>query len=164
MNNFSIKTVIIFLSFILIPYVVYGKNHEHHSNQCSVHVKSLNFGTYNPLEMVVKRVPLQVNVRCFSDKPFSFVIKLIGGNSSNPMERYLYSPSKNGRLYYNLYYNSCIWGDGSNNTCIISGTVNSYHHHRLTELYFTIIGVIPPGQDVPAADDYYDNLQVIIEY
>ncbi|WP_293446142.1 spore coat protein U domain-containing protein [Persephonella sp.] len=156
----KIKSTVIGL-LIIVNTVVAG-NHPN----CSVDIEDIIFGTYDPFDKHIKRTYTTLTVRCshgMHKSGASFSISVVGGNSSNPQTRYLYSPSKNEKLYYNLYYRNCVLGDGTGGTCKINVNIppkkNCY-----SEVQYIIVGVIPPMQNVSAAHDYQDNLTVIIEY
>ncbi|WP_457642937.1 spore coat protein U domain-containing protein [Persephonella sp.] len=138
--------------------------HNHHSTgSCTLEIEDLVFGSYNPFDLSVKRNFSYLKVKCSGTGSVSFIIKFIGGNSSNYTNRYLFSPSTNGKLKYNIYYNNCPVGDGTNGTCTIAGTVN-IDSSGISEKVFSLTGVMPPHQNVPAANDYYDIIQVFLEY
>jgi spore coat protein U-like protein len=68
-------------------------------------------------------------------------------------------------LRYNLYSDSArrqIWGDGSNGSSTVSGsiTISSSPTRRV----FTIYGRIPNGQQVAQAGDYIDSIGVLLSY
>ncbi|WP_457621081.1 spore coat protein U domain-containing protein [Persephonella sp.] len=132
---------------------------------CSAEIEDLYFGNYDPFELSVKRVPVLLTVTCSGHKPISYTIKLVGGNSGSPKDRYLFSPSTEDKLYYNIYIDGgCVFGDGTGDSCVISGTAQLKHHAGIQEVKYTVVGVIPPLQNVSAANDYRDTLIIQIEY
>ncbi|WP_297455541.1 spore coat protein U domain-containing protein [Persephonella sp.] len=156
------------IRIILISFLVlmesFAKGHHHNNNgSCYAQINDIPFGVYNPFDRVVKRTYTTLRVVCNSKNNIVFTVKVLGGNSNNPAKRFLYSASTGGKLYYNLFYRNCILGDGTQNTCVISGMTRCRKKH-FTERSFCIVGVIPPMQNVPVADDYQDHLTVIIEY
>lgn len=158
------KTVLTLLLLVLFD-ISYAVVKGHHSSTCTADIEDISFGSYDPFDISVKRVPAVLTVRCSGKHPVSYAVKLLGGNSSDPTKRYLYSPSKNAKIYYNLYVNgSCIFGDGTGGTCVISGTVQPKHHGGISEETHTVIGVIPPRQNVPAGSDYSDTLIIQVDY
>ena len=158
------KIVRIILISLLILIESFAKEHNlNNSVSCYAQIEDISFGVYNPFDRLVKRTYATLRVVCNSKNNISFTVKVLGGNSSNPAKRYLYSASTGGKLYYNLFYRNCILGDGTQNTCVISGMTRCGRKH-FSERRFCIVGVIPPMQNVPAADDYQDHLTVIIEY
>ncbi|WP_456384177.1 spore coat protein U domain-containing protein [Persephonella sp.] len=158
----QLRRLLIGITFMLFLVVDFSYGHPRSlDGSCTAEVEDLNFGSYNPFETEIKRIPFGIVVRC--DEHTRFTIKIIGGNSSNPVKRYLYSPSKDSKLYYNIYYNNCPVGDGTGGSCVING-MTTRSHHGLRAVTFTLLGVIPPHQNVPAAYDYQDTLEVIIEY
>ncbi|WP_457625650.1 spore coat protein U domain-containing protein [Persephonella sp.] len=142
---------------------LYAVSFAHMSGNCTADMEDLYFGNYNPFEPAVKRTYGILRVSCSSSGNVFFSVKVIGGNSSDPERRYLYSPSTGSKLYYNLYYRGCILGDGTGGSCVISGRVKKMHGSH-GESRYSIVGVIPPMQNVSAANDYQDTLTVIIEY
>ncbi len=150
---------IVLISFVLWIYPSAGEN----NGGCYAEVDNIDFGNYNPFEPVIKRTYTTLQVICNTQNRVAFTIRLIGGNSNNPGRRFLFSPSTEGKLYYNLFYRGCIWGDGTQNTCVISGITRS-KRNLFSNKSFTIVGIIPPMQNVPVANDYQDHLTVIVEY
>ncbi|WP_457619332.1 spore coat protein U domain-containing protein [Lutibacter sp.] len=137
----------------------------HHKSLCSVHFDEFPLGEYDPIVGFKDYVPAVLTVRCSGHKPLNFTIKLLGGNSNSQKFRYMYSPSTKGKLYYNIYINNgCIFGDGTEGTCVLQGTYQPKHHGGVQEIRFTLIGKILPNQDVPVADDYSDTLIFEIDY
>jgi len=158
MNN--IKLILVGI-IVLINSVLAGS----HPN-CSVDIDDITFGVYDPFEKHIKRTYTTLTVRCshgIHKSGASFTISIVGGNSNNPLRRYMYSPSKNDRLYYNLYHRNCVLGDGTGGTCKINVTI-SPKKNSYSEVQYIITGVIPPMQNVSAAHDYQDSLTVIVEY
>ncbi len=156
-----IYTMVVIL-FINLSFAQVKKHHSY-SVSCTAEMEDIYFGNYNPFETTVKRSFGYLKVRCSGNGTAYFSVKIIGGNSKNPSRRYLLSPSTRGKLFYNLYYHSCIWGSGGDGTCSINSSI-TVDTTGFSEKVFTITGVIPPMQNVSAANDYQDILTVIIEY
>ncbi|SNZ07932.1 Spore Coat Protein U domain-containing protein [Persephonella hydrogeniphila] len=149
---------------LLITFALYSISFAQMSGSCSADMENIYFGNYNPFEPVVKRAYGTLRLSCSSSSAnIFFSVKVIGGNSPDPAKRYLYSPSTDSKLYYNLYYKNCVLGDGTNGTCVISGRIGKKHGMCRNSNYF-IVAIIPPMQNVSAASDYQDHLTVIIEY
>ncbi|WP_041530859.1 MULTISPECIES: spore coat protein U domain-containing protein [Persephonella] len=158
--RYVITVLFIIFSFNISFAVVKGGH-----STCTADIEDLPFGNYDPFEVSVKRVPALLTVRCSGHRPVTYTVKLLGGNSPDPTKRYLYSPSTDEKLYYNIFINGgCVFGDGTGGTCVISGTVQPKHHGGVQEVKHTVIGVIPPMQNVKAANDYRDALIIQIEY
>lgn len=122
------------------------------------------FGNYDPFEVSVKRVPALLTVRCSGHRPVTYTVKLLGGNSPDPTKRYLYSPSTD-ENYITTYLltGMCLRRRYRRNMRNIR-TVQPKHHGGVQEVKHTVIGVIPPMQNVKAANDYRDALIIQIEY
>lgn len=163
------KTVKILLVLMICFITSYGHPHRHNHNcgTCYVQIDDLNFGEYNPFDNTVVRSETLLRVKCNFLRACNiyYSVKLVGGNSNNGFTRYMYSPSTKNKIYYYLVVNrQCRWGDGTNGTCSIYGSVSGTCMGDSKEAIHVITGVIPPMQNVSAASDYQDRLTVIIEY
>ncbi|WP_456401951.1 spore coat protein U domain-containing protein [Persephonella sp.] len=160
-----IKITTLLFCWLILFGNVYAKigGHHHGSSSCYIEVDDLNFGEYNPFDINPKTVPANLKITCRAHHSVNFSIKLIGGNSSDPNKRYLFSTSTGDKLYYNLYIDNCVFGDGLGSTCVISGRLRS-HHSAPVERIYTILGVIFPMQNVKAGGDYRDTLIIQLEY
>jgi spore coat protein U-like protein len=128
--------------------------------ECRVTVSPLNFGNYDTYSGAPRDTTGKINITC--DAGLSFTIKLDQGESPgrnfNPRE--LKAAGGKDSLKFNLYRDSArqeIWGDGTGNTFIVTGTGTG------NPISLTVYGRIPARQNVPA-EHYSDQINVIVDY
>jgi spore coat protein U-like protein len=127
---------------------------------CTVSATSVQFGQYIALESSPVDAVGNVTVSCGPGSPFT--VKLDAGeNSSGSFHpRRLRAASSGATLNYNLYLDSArtqVWGDGTNNTFIRSGTGSG------SSQQFSLYGRIPGSQNV-SVGMYSDTVTVTLEW
>ncbi len=159
--------ILVILLVCIIPSLGHPHKYYHDCGICYVQIDDIDFGEYNPIDNHIVRSEALLRIRCSVPRTCTiyYTVKLIGGNSNNGFTRYMFSPSTKNKIYYYLVADhKCRWGDGTNGTCSIYGSVTGRCSGDEKEIIHVITGIIPPMQNVPVANDYQDHLTVIIEY
>ncbi|MFZ3081447.1 spore coat U domain-containing protein [Rhodoferax ferrireducens] len=134
---------------------------------CTVSTTSVAFGVYNPLFASPLDSSGNVRMTCGGVVgllvPFDIAISK-GSYSTSFSPRKMASGSN--RLEYDLYTSSArttIWGDGSNGTQIVSGSVFIVLLGGSSQ-DFTVFGRIPGGQVTVPPGTYSDSTTVTVTY
>ena len=127
---------------------------------CTVTTIPFNFGNYDTLTSFPLDTTGDITITCDSD--VSFIVRLDPGINSGGSysPRRMQLPGGTWTLGYNLYRNTArteIWGDGTNNTFLRTGTGS------VNPTVLSVYGRIPPGQRVPVGN-YADTVTVIVEW
>lgn len=132
---------------------------------CTVSATALAFGTYSPLGGAADPSSGTVTLQCTAPSTalLSWTIALSTGNSGTYSSRAMSDGT--GSLAYQLYEDSAyqtIWGDGSNGTAEVSGSLLLQIGLTYTTSY-TVYGLIPGGQNA-APGTYDDTIVVTVTY
>jgi spore coat protein U-like protein len=129
-------------------------------------VTGLAFGNYFPMAVGPLDTTSEIRVRCrgrsLPGQQDAYVIRIDGGASTNPQNRYMESGLQ--QLQYNIYKDAArtsIWGDGTGGPTPlvqpIPGNRNAFNQRH------TVYGRIFPLQD-PGGGTYSDIVTVTIEF
>lgn len=132
---------------------------------CTVSATAVDFGTYAPLTGASDPSTGTITLQCTAPSTvnLSWTIALGTGNSGSYVARTMNDGS--GNLQYQLYTDSAyqtIWGDGTNGTSQVSGSVLLQLGITYTTSY-TVYGLIPGAQNV-APGTYNDSIVVTVTY
>jgi spore coat protein U-like protein len=147
------KTIILCVVFLLCAGTAWGQ-------ECKFTVSPLSFGNYDPFSGAPLDATCEVNVTCNAGLPFT--VKLgqgkISGGGFQP--RALGGTKGSSKIRYNLYRDSArqqIWGDGTGNTFVVTGTGTGRN------IPLTVYGRIPARQNV-SVGSYATPISVIVEW
>lgn len=125
------------------------------ASACSISVSPLIFGIYNPDSGFNNDSTGTITISCAMGTSYSISLNNSGDN------RRMTGPNDEA-LIYNIYTDSAyqnIWGDGTNGTSIVSGSITSLtgsNNH-------TLFGRLFPKQDKPSGL-YSDTLIITVTY
>ena len=131
---------------------------------CTVSTSGVAFGSFNPLPGLSADTAGTIAVTCtgtVSDTA-SYTITITSGMGAFPARKML---AGGGSLTYNLYKDSgCtqVWGDGSNGTSVVSGSVTLTSSSMTTN--YVVYSRIAGGQRTAKANVYFDSLLVTVTY
>ena len=128
--------------------------------ECEVTASPVSFGKYDALSGAPLDATGEVNVTCDTDLPFT--VKLDQGENSGGSfhPRMLEITAGSESLQYNLYRDSArqeIWGDGTGNTFVNTGTGTG------SEIPLTVYGRITARQK-GRVELYQDLINVLVEW
>jgi spore coat protein U-like protein len=136
----------------------------HAAVACEISTSGTPFGSFDVVSNEPRDTLATITLSCTGrvGESASYTIALSRGMGPS-LNRAMRSGAS--RLRYNLYSDSArrqIWGDGSNGSSTVSGslTISSSHTRRV----FVIYGRIPNGQQVAQAGDYIDSINVLLSY
>jgi spore coat protein U-like protein len=136
----------------------------HAAVACEISTSGVAFGSFAVIDDEPRDTLASITLSCTGrvGESVSYTIALSPGMGSE-VDREMGSGGS--LLRYNLYSDSArrqIWGDGSNGSSTVSGsiTISSSPTRRV----FTIYGKIPNGQQVARAGDYIDSICVLLSY
>jgi spore coat protein U-like protein len=120
---------------------------------CSISIDPMNFGTFNLTSTNVKATS---NIRATCTKGTSYTLKMDGGTSGDPTNRYMIRAGGTEKLQYNLYSMATLIPF---NTVFIGGTGTG-----LTDT-FPFDGALVGGVNLNApVGSYADTVTVTIDY
>lgn len=142
-----------------------------HAAECTLGLSDFNFGEYSAYADMPLDGAGQVVVRCTSSmgssETVNYTLSLSGSNravGAMMRPRLLIGPGA--PMEYNLYIEPgriTVWGDGSNGTQAISGSV-AVQPMGDSQGMNTVYGRIPAQQPSIAPGEYNDTLTVTISY
>jgi spore coat protein U-like protein len=137
---------------------------------CSASTPGLAFGGYNVYSAAVTNGNGTISVTCTlippaNDGKVSYTLSLSAGGGSF-VQRQMAAGAYT--LNYNLYTSNAyavVWGDGTGNTQIESGTMqlNKTTNPSQTNMH-TVYGQIPALQDAGVSPSYRDNVTVTVSF
>ncbi len=126
---------------------------------CTITLTPMSFGNYDSLIAASLDSTGDVSVSCDSGTPFTVKIDA-GSNTRGTFSPRKMRTSTGATLGYNLYRDVArteLWGDGTNNTFVQSGTGTGAAEG------LTVYGRLPGGQKVPIGL-YTDMVTVTVEW
>ncbi|MGU3626900.1 Csu type fimbrial protein [Comamonas sp. C24C] len=117
----------------------------------------VNFGVYSS-EFGASDVGAFFTTKCDSGTTYSLGLSAGTSHGASVNSRAMTSTSTGGKLNYALYRDQA-YTENWDNTTSGTGHVGSGQAQS-----FTIYGRIPKGQNVPAANDYRDTIQLTLTY
>lgn len=136
------------------------------AGECSVSATSLNFGNYNPLDLLPRDSSAAVNVSCNLllglSLAVSYELRLSTGSGGGYGLRTLVGPGT--PLGYQLYLDPArllVWGDGTAGTATVT---DSFLLGLLgVNRQYPVYGRLPAGQQV-AGGLYADSITVTLDF
>lgn len=135
---------------------------------CIVSATPVNFGVYDPLLATPDDTSGTITVICTNRPPpgnvdLVYLLRLSRGLSGTFRPRQMAAGAE--RLDYNLYLNagrSLIWGDGTELTLFLPGSMRLTGNRTLTQTH-TIYARMPARQNADAGN-YTDTIVVTLEF
>jgi spore coat protein U-like protein len=129
---------------------------------CRVSAAPLAFGTYRPSAGAIAASTI-INVAC--TRTTGYGVGLSGGATSGGTIAQRLLANGTNTLQYNLYTSatySAIWGDGSGNSQILTGTGSG----TATPAALTVYGLLPDNtfNQTAAAGNYSDTILVVVTF
>jgi spore coat protein U-like protein len=128
---------------------------------CTASATGVSFGIYQPSSATPSTgvVTMSCTVTIGTGS-IAYSIDLSAGNGSFAARK---MTSGSNALNYNLYTTSAdaaVWGDGTSGTSVVS---DSYSITVLTVKNYTVYGLMPASQNIPAGS-YSDTIMVTVNY
>lgn len=148
--------LLILIAFLCCPLTGWA------AGNCSITASGVAFGTYNPLSSNAVDSSGSVQVSCEgpNNTVLSFSLSIPGTDASHR-----YMNSTDSQLQYNLYTDASrtqVWGDGTNGTAVIPGSVTLQQGHGTVTSY--IYGRIFGAQRSAKPGSYSTQLIVTITF